>query len=150
MAGCAHGNWRLARYIGGLCTEGVKSYKKIIYPKRNVNNYGTWVITCLPYGDKACREIENWRPISLLNVSNKLVFATIAQRLKIVLNSIIAKSQTGFDHNRFTGESTRLIYDIMNNCENPNSNGILMLIDFEKAFDSISWKLIYISNFELL
>ena len=75
------------------------------------------VITCLPKGDKAREEIKNWRPISLLNVSYKLASAAIANRLKTVLNSIIAKTQTGFLQNRFIGECTRLIYDIMNNCE---------------------------------
>ena len=101
------------------------------------------VITCLPKGDKAREEIKNWRPISLLNVSYKLASAAIANRLKNVLNSIIAKTQTGFLQNRFIGECTRLIYDIMNNCENKNIDGLLMLIDFEKAFDSVSWKFLY-------
>ena len=40
-------------------------------------------------------------------------------------------------------ENTRLVYDIMHITESNNLTGLLMLIDFEKAFDSISWKFIY-------
>ena len=35
------------------------------------------------------------------------------------------------------------MYDIMNFTETKNIPGLLMLIDFEKAFDSISWNFIY-------
>ena len=35
--------------------------------------------------------------------------------------------------------STRLIYDIRFHAERENKNGLLSLIDFEKAFDSIPW-----------
>ena len=41
---------------------------------------------------------------------------------------------------RYIGENTGLIYEVMHRCEIKNLSGILMLIDFEKAFDSISWK----------
>ena len=37
----------------------------------------------------------------------------------------------------------RLVYDIMEYLENKQKPGLLMLIDFEKAFDSISWKFMY-------
>ena len=40
------------------------------------------------------------------------------------------------------GENTRLIYDIIEECNNQNSKALLILIDFEKAFDSISWEFI--------
>ena len=43
---------------------------------------------------------------------------------------------------RFIGENSRLVYDLMNYTEQKRIPGLLMLIDFEKAFDSISWKFI--------
>ena len=100
-------------------------------------------ITCLPKGDKACELLKNWRPISLLNVTYKLISATIANRLKSVLPIIISNTQTGFLQNRFIGESTRLIYDIISYAEEQDRVGLLMLIDFEKAFDSVSWRFLY-------
>ena len=45
---------------------------------------------------------------------------------------------------RFIGESTRLTYDIMHYVDKNNLQGMLMLIDFQKAFDSVSWS--FLSN----
>ena len=45
----------------------------------------------------------------------------------------------GFIPGRYIDENTRLIYDILHFTEEQDIPGILLLIDFEKAFDSISW-----------
>ena len=41
------------------------------------------------------------------------------------------------------GENIRLIYDIMQYTEENNIPGLLLSVDFEKAFDSVSWSFIY-------
>jgi hypothetical protein len=40
---------------------------------------------------------------------------------------------------RFMGENTCLLYDVMHYLEENNKTGLLLLVDFEKAFDSIEW-----------
>ena len=42
------------------------------------------VIICLPKGQKDKHYLNNWRPISLLNVSYKIASAVIANRLKTI------------------------------------------------------------------
>ena len=37
------------------------------------------------------------------------------------------------------GDNTRLLYDLMQFVEENNITGLLLLIDFEKAFNSLSW-----------
>ena len=44
---------------------------------------------------------------------------------------------------RYIGEVTRLIHDVMNYTEKKPKMMDLMLIDFEKAFDSISWRFMF-------
>ena len=61
-----------------------------------------------------------------------MVTSAIASRLKKVLPDLISHCQTGFIKGRFIGESTRLVYDIMNYTEKRQNAGLLMLIDFEK------------------
>ena len=67
----------------------------------------------------------------------------IACRLKKFLPELISQSQTGFIKGRFIGESTRFVYDAMNYTEIKKNKGLLMFIDFEKAFDLVSWTFIY-------
>lgn len=64
----------------------------------------------------------------------------LANRLKTVLPDIISDSQKGFMKGRFIGENTRLLYDLMHYLEQNNKIGLLLLVDFEKAFDSIEWE----------
>ena len=59
------------------------------------------------------------------------------------MNDIILDCQTGFINGRYISDSTRLIYDLLNATEKKDIAGLIMLIDFEKAFDSLSWRFLY-------
>ena len=99
------------------------------------------IITCLPKGEKPKHSFKKWPPITLLNVIYKLASGSKAERIKQVLDKLISKEQTGFMSGRYIGENTRLIYDILH-ITKLDIPGLLLIIDFEKAFDSISWKFI--------
>ena len=101
------------------------------------------VITCLPKKDKCRDDIKNWRPLSMLSSVYKLASAVIANRMKPYLNYLIDDSQTGFISGRNIADSTRLVYDIIHTTEKLNIPGLLVSIDFQKAFDSISWDFVY-------
>lgn len=64
----------------------------------------------------------------------------LAQRLKSVLLDLIHENQKGFLTGRYIGENVRLLYDVIEFTEEHNILGLITLIDFEKAFDSLSWK----------
>ena len=100
------------------------------------------VITCLPKANKSKHFLKNWRPISLLNIEYKIASSCIAERIKKVLPRIINKDQTGFVKGRYIGENIRLVYDVINYAEQYNKPGMILLVDFEKAFDSVSWTFI--------
>ena len=100
------------------------------------------IITCIPKSNKDRQYLKNWRPISLLNCTYKLASACLANRLKKVLPDLISKDQTGFMAGRYIGENIRIVYDLLHYTEEENKPGLLLLIDFEKAFDSVSWKFI--------
>jgi hypothetical protein len=100
------------------------------------------LITCIPKDDKPKCFLKNWRPISLLNVSYKIASACLARRLKLSLHNIISENQNGFMKGRYIGDNIRMLYDVMKYTEVENVPGMVLLIDFEKAFDSLSWKFI--------
>ena len=75
----------------------------------------------------------------MLSVWYKLASTALANRLRPHLNKLIPDTQNGFIDGRYIGDSTRLIYEIIHIAEKQNLTALLILIDFEKAFDSISW-----------
>ena len=97
------------------------------------------LITTLPKPNKIKFYLKNWRPISLLGDDYKIASTAIANRIKKVLPTIISHTQKGFLKNRSMAENTRLIYDIIDKLNSNNQEGLLLLIDFEKAFDSVEW-----------
>ena len=46
----------------------------------------------------------------------------------------------GYVKGRFIGEAARSIIDVMDYTKKENVPGLLLFIDFEKAFDSIDWE----------
>jgi hypothetical protein len=87
--------------------------------------------------------LKNYRPISLTNADYKILAFVLADRLQKVINIIIDDDQTAYIKKRFIGNSARNIIDVMEYCENFNHNGILLCLDFEKAFDSLEWSFLF-------
>ena len=83
--------------------------------------------------------IKNWRPLTLLNCDYKIAAKAIAKRLENVLPTLINHDQTGFLKGRFIGENIRLIDSINCYARENNIPGLLLFLDFEKAFDTIEW-----------
>lgn len=100
------------------------------------------IITCRPKEDKPKHFLENWRPISQLNTVYKIASGSIAYRIQKHLEKIIHPDQSGFIHGSKEAKKIRLIYDIMQYTEGKNIPGLLLLVDFEKAIDSLSWSFI--------
>jgi exonuclease III len=100
------------------------------------------IITLIPKKDKNRFYLKNWRPITLLNSDYKILTKALANRICSVLPNIIDEDQTGYIKGRFIGCNIRLIEDIITFTDKNNLPGILLNIDFEKAFDSINWKFI--------
>ena len=100
------------------------------------------LITLIPKKNKPTNLLKNWRPITLLNCDYKIATKSIASRIRKVLPKIINNDQTGFLKGRFIGENIRLIDSIINYTNTEKIPGLLLFVDFEKAFDSIEWSFI--------
>ena len=88
------------------------------------------IITCLPKTGKERNLIKNWRPISLLNTTYKLISLCITNLLRPLLNSLISPEQKGFIEGRSIADCTRLMSDIIYECESKNMDGLILLVDF--------------------
>ena len=81
--------------------------------------------------------LKNHRPISLTNTDYKLLAFVLSERLQHVIHTIIGDDQTAYIRKRFIGSSARTIIDIIDYCTKFNEKGLLLCLDFEKAFDSL-------------
>ena len=112
-------------------------YNSVVYSKSHGSlsiSQRQVIIKLLVKKDKDTRYIENWRPISLLNVDTKIISKGLANRLKDTLPDIISHDQTAYVKGRFIGESTRLISDILEVTETFNVGGYILTADIEKSF----------------
>jgi hypothetical protein len=98
-------------------------------------------ITLLPKINNDIRLLKNWKPISLLNIDYKIMTKCIGTQLKNNLIKIINKNQSGFIKGRYIGDNIRSLLEVIDLAEDENLSCIALSIDFEKAFDTISWKL---------
>ena len=101
------------------------------------------VLTLLPKANKDIRFLKNWRPLSLLNTDYKILTKLLANRLQRVLPYLISEDQAGCLKNRFIGENIRKIIDIFENTYSKKDPGLAIFIDFEKAFDTVSWQFLF-------
>ena len=95
------------------------------------------VITLLEKEGKDKRLIKNWRPISLINVDAKIASKTLAKRLESILPELIQCGQNAYVKGRSIFDAVRTIDDILDYTRQTKMSGILVAIDFEKAFDSL-------------
>ena len=95
------------------------------------------VIALIEKKGKDKRNICNWRPISLINVDAKIGSKVIATRLQKALGETIDFNQNAYVKGRTILDAVRTIDDILEYTERKNISGLLVAIDFQKAFDSI-------------
>ena len=99
------------------------------------------IISLIPKKDRDRLIIKNWRPITLLNTDYKILTKTLANRIKTVIAKLINEDQTGYVKGRYIGENIRTVKDVIEYLKNTKQEGLILLIDFEKAFDTVSWSL---------
>ena len=102
------------------------------------------IVTLLDKG-KDRTQLKNWRPISLLNSDYKIISKAIANRFTKYLSQLIPENQTGFIKGRNISDNLRTLSDIIYYLKDTKKPGILINIDFQKAFDSLNWEFMLLS-----
>ena len=81
--------------------------------------------------------IENYRPITLLNVDLKILTRTLAVRMAGVLSKLIHDNQRCVPGRKIT-KNIHIVQDLIDVINKSNGKGALIFLDQEKAFDRIS------------
>ena len=97
------------------------------------------ILSLIHKGKELPREnLANWRPITLLNTDYKILAKTIAIRLSKTIDNVVSHDQCGFMKGRNIATLLRSTDDIIDYLNRNQFTGILVGVDFQKAFDMIS------------
>ena len=98
------------------------------------------VISLIPKKKRDLRWIKNWRPIILLCADYKLLAKVVSNRTKETLQRIIHPDQTAFLKGRNISDNIRKVIDTVQYADQKKLNILLISLDFEKAFDRVSYE----------
>ena len=121
-----------------LKTPLISSFKSAFAKGELSNSQKQAVIKLIERKDKDKRLIQNWRPISLLNIDLKILSKALANRIKKYLPFLISSNQTAYVEGRFISEGGRLFSDILQVTDFLNIRGLVVTVDIQKAFDSLN------------
>lgn len=83
--------------------------------------------------------VSNYRPISLINCSFKLITKALTKRLSTVISSLIDPSQTAFIKGRLITDNIASAHEVLHQVRKKRLKGVLFKLDYEKAFDRVHW-----------
>lgn len=99
-------------------------------------NYG--VISLLPK-IKDANSILQYRPICVLNVMFKAITKALTLRFTPLARQVISSLQTGFIPGRYILDGCVILHEVLHELKTSHSEGILLQLDFEKAYDRVQW-----------
>jgi hypothetical protein len=104
----------------------------------NLDRLNYAMITSIPKEADA-KNLKKFRPISLINCSFEVFAKAMNNRLTKVADRLICANQKAFLKGRFILESVVAAHEIIHDIHRNNKKGIILKLDYEKAYDRVSW-----------
>ena len=102
-------------------------------------NFGT--ISLIPK-QKEVKQIQQYRPICMLNVSFKTFTKVLANRLTNVADKVVRQSQTAFMPGRNILEGAVILHETIHELHRKKKDVVILKLDFEKAYDKVNWSFV--------
>ena len=89
---------------------------------------------------KGADMISQFRPIALINNFAKMPAKGMATRLSPIAHRTISPFQSAFIKGRFILDGVLCLHEIVHDLRVRGTKAVVLKLDFEKAYDSVSWK----------
>ncbi|KAJ0897860.1 putative RNA-directed DNA polymerase [Helianthus annuus] len=86
--------------------------------------------------------LNNYRPINLVGVISKVISKVMANRMRMVLESVISDSQSAFLKGRYILDGPLIINELISWIKKSKMKAFFLKIDFEKAYDNVNWNFV--------
>lgn len=108
-----------------------------------VRDINETLITLIPKVEQV-RNIKHFRPISLCNVSYKVITKLLANRLRLIMGKLVNPCQSSFVPNRQSRDNIIVAQEIFHSMRRKKGKKgwMAIKIDLEKAYDRLSWAFI--------
>lgn len=125
-------------------TEAIDYCLQVLNERKSVRDINATNIALIPKIQQP-ETMRHFRPISLCNISYKLISKTIAKRMKTIMSSVISQEKSAFVQGRLISENVLIAYELlyMMRGKRQSKNGCRALkLDMSKAYKRLSWKFI--------
>nr|KYP53454.1 Retrovirus-related Pol polyprotein LINE-1 [Cajanus cajan] len=149
--------------MGGLKAPGPDGFQAIFYQSqwntvgkslcrfihaceqepRKISEINATLITLIPKVDNVVSLQQMW-PISLCNVSYKVITKVLASRLRKIMEGLVSHNQCSFVPHRQTTDNIIITQEVIHSMKRRSGKKgwMAIKIDLEKAYDRLKWKFI--------
>lgn len=107
---------------------------------KEVSNEAASALLVLVPKETKLSMLKNFRPVSLCNVSVKLVTMVLANRLKMFLKDLVSSNQSSFIPRRQSLDNVVICQEIVHTLKHTiKKRGMVLKIDLEKTYDMMEW-----------
>ena len=121
--------------LGKEVCEAIKHFQVRPYIPRGINSA---FIVFIPKKTNPI-DVQDFRPISLVGTTQKIISKLLANRLKQILHFLISPEQSAFVRDRQILDGPLIINEVLEWAKNKKEKIMIFKTDIAKAYDSVDW-----------